>query len=247
MNTQGPVTVITGASRGIGAATARATARAGHCVVVNYAASAKRALDVVAGIRDLGGTAIAVQADVSVEAEVVHLFAIAADEFGSITGLVNNAGIAAGYGKVEDLDIEATRRMFDINVLGSFLCAREALRRMDSGSAIVNVSSAAARIGGAGEWVDYAATKGAIDTMTLGLAKEVAARGIRVNAVRPGLVDTDFNEQASPGRVERFVAGGLIPFGRCATVDEVADVVAWLLSPASSYVSGALIDVSGAR
>lgn len=244
-----PVALVTGASRGIGAAVARLAATRGYAVCVNFTADAAAAAAVVDHIVAGGGTAVAVQADVADEAQVAELFA-ACDALGRLELLVNNAGIAAGYGPLAELDAGATRRMLEVNVLGALLCAREAVRRMSTarggaGGSIVNVSSAAARIGGATEWVDYAASKGAIDTMTLGLAREVAAEGIRVNAVRPGLVDTDFNLYATPGRVERIAPS--IPLGRVGTPDEIADAVLWLASPGASFTVGAILDVTGGR
>jgi NAD(P)-dependent dehydrogenase (short-subunit alcohol dehydrogenase family) len=241
------VTIVTGGSRGIGAAIALAAAASGHAVVVNYGTSAVAAQAVVAQIMATGGRAIAVQADVADEAAVIAMFDRATTELGPLTGLVINAGTAAGYGRLEDIDITATRRMLEVNVLGALLCAREGVRRMTVGGSIVNISSAAARIGGPNEWVDYASSKGAIDTLTAGLSKEVAGRGIRVNGVRPGLIDTDFNDHATPGRLDRILSGGGIPMGRAGTVDEIAAAVIWLLSDAASYVSGATIDVTGAR
>jgi NAD(P)-dependent dehydrogenase (short-subunit alcohol dehydrogenase family) len=243
----GPVTIVTGGSRGIGAATCLGLAQRGHAVVVNYAANTDAAEEVVDLIERAGGRAFAHAADVSIESEVVSLFDRTEAVFGPVTGLVNNAGTAAGYGPVAELDVAATTRMLMVNVLGPLLCCREAVRRMASGSAIVNVSSGAARIGGANEWVDYAASKGAIDTLTLGLAREVGSRGIRVNAVRPGLVETDFNDHASEGRVERVLAAGTISMGRAGQPTEIADAIAWLLSGAASYVTAAIVDVTGGR
>jgi NAD(P)-dependent dehydrogenase (short-subunit alcohol dehydrogenase family) len=244
---KGRVTIVTGGSRGIGAAVCQTLARQGHAVVVNYTASASAADGVVSSILDDGGRASAWQADVSSERDVIALFDHAEATFGPVTGLVNNAGTAAGYGPLADLNADATTRMLMVNVLGPMLCCREAVRRMAAGSAIVNVSSGAARIGGANEWVDYAASKGAIDTLTLGLAREVGSRGIRVNAVRPGLVETDFNDHASEGRVERVLAAGTISMGRAGQPTEIADAIAWLLSGAASYVTAAIVDVTGGR
>jgi NAD(P)-dependent dehydrogenase (short-subunit alcohol dehydrogenase family) len=241
------VTIVTGGSRGIGAAIALAAAAAGHAVVVNYSASAAAAEVVANQIVASGGRAIAVRADVADEDAVVAMFERTTSELGPLTGLVINAGTAASYGRLEDIDIAATRRMLEVNVLGALLCAREGVRRMTAGGSIVNISSAAARIGGPNEWVDYAASKGAIDSLTAGLSKEVAGRGIRVNGVRPGLIDTDFNDRATPGRLDRILSGGGIPMGRAGTVYEIAAAVIWLLSDAASYVSGATLDVTGAR
>ena len=244
-----PVALVTGAGRGIGAAIAELAAEHGFAVCVNYAANAAAADAVVARIDAGGGHARAVAADVADEADVLRLFA-ACDEMGALGLLVNNAGIAAGYGPLSELSAEATRRMLEVNVLGAMLCAREAVRRMSTargglGGSIVNISSAAARIGGATEWVDYAASKGAIDTLTLGLAREVASEGIRVNCVRPGLVDTDFNRYASPGRVARIAPS--IPIGRVGTPIEIAEAVLWFASPAAGFAAGAILDVSGGR
>jgi NAD(P)-dependent dehydrogenase (short-subunit alcohol dehydrogenase family) len=242
-----PVTIVTGGSRGIGAATCRTLGRRGHAVIVNFAAGRNAALDVVGDIERGGGRAVAVHADVASESDVVAMFDEAEALFGHVTGLVNNAGTAASYGPVADLDAAATTRMLMVNVLGPLLCCREAVRRMEPGSAIVNVSSGAARIGGANEWVDYASSKGAVDTMTLGLAREVAAKGIRVNAVRPGLIETDFNDHATPGRLERVLAAGTVSMGRAGSPDEVAATIAWLLSDGASYVTAAIVDVTGGR
>ena len=242
-----PIMLVTGASRGIGAATARMAAQRGYAVAVNYAASATAADELVAELRAAGHDALAVRADVADEADVVAMFEAVDERLGPLDVLVNNAGTAGGYGHLVDLDAQATRRMLDVNVLGSMLCCREALKRMlprRSGS-IVNVSSAAARVGGATEWVNYAASKGAIDTLSVGLAREVASAGVRVNAIRPGLVDTDFNDHATPGRLERILPA--LPMGRCGTVEEIAESILWLAGPAASYVTGAVLDVTGAR
>ncbi len=240
---------MTGASRGIGAAIAVLAGERGYRVCVNYANDAAAAAGVVRAIEDAGGVARAVRADVADEADVDRLFA-EADELGPLELLVNNAGIPAGYGPLVDLDAAATRRMIEVNVLGPLLCCRAAVRRMatdrgGAGGSIVNISSAAARIGGATEWVDYASTKGAIDTLTLGLAREVASVGIRVNAIRPGLVDTDFNSYASPGRLDRLAP--TVPMGRAGTPDEIADAVLWFAGPGASFTTGAILDISGGR
>lgn len=245
------VLLVTGGSRGIGAATCRLAAKAGWAVAVNYAAQPLAADEVVRAIRADGGRAMAVQADVANEAQVLRLFEQVDATLGRLSGLVNNAGVVDQRARLDDMDVARWRRMFDINVIGSLLCAREAVRRMSprhggSGGAIVNLSSAAARLGSPGEYVDYAASKGAIDTFTLGLAKEVAAENIRVNAVRPGLIDTDIH--ASGGRPDRLrELAPQVPMQRGGQVDEVASLIVWLLSDAASYTTMSLIDVSGAR
>jgi NAD(P)-dependent dehydrogenase (short-subunit alcohol dehydrogenase family) len=243
--------IITGGSRGIGAACALRAARAGHAVVASYRDDARAAAAVVSAIEREGGRALALRADVAVETDVTRLFDAADRAFGPLAALVNNAGITAPPLRVDEMDVARLTRMFTTNVIGSFLCAREAVRRMSTrhggrGGAIVNVSSAAARLGSPGEYVDYAASKGAIDTFTLGLAKEVAAEGIRVNAVRPGLIHTDIHATAGqPGRVERLQS--TVPMQRGGTADEVAAAVLWLLSAEASYVTGTLLDVAGGR
>jgi NAD(P)-dependent dehydrogenase (short-subunit alcohol dehydrogenase family) len=243
--------IITGGSRGIGAACALRAARAGHAVVASYRDDARAAAAVVSAIEREGGRALALRADVAVETDVTRLFDAADRAFGPLAALVNNAGITAPPLRVDEMDVARLTRMFTTNVIGSFLCAREAVRRMSTrhggrGGAIVNVSSAAARLGSPGEYVDYAASKGAIDTFTLGLAKEVAAEGIRVNAVRPGLIHTDIHATAGqPGRVERLQS--TVPMQRGGTADEVAAAVLWLLSGEASYVTGTLLDVAGGR
>ncbi|GKT01000.1 SDR family oxidoreductase [Acidovorax sp. SUPP3434] len=245
------VVLVTGGSRGIGAATARLAARQGWAVAVNYARDAQAADAVVQAIREAGGQAIAVQADVAKEGEVVALFEAVDARFGALGALVNNAGVVDVPARVDQMSAERLRRMFDINVVGSFLCAREAVRRMSTkhggaGGSIVNVSSAAARLGAAGQYVDYAASKGAIDVLTLGLAREVAAEGIRVNAVRPGLIDTDIHASGGlPDRVRDLAHQ--VPMGRGGTAEEVAEAIVWLMSEAASYTTLSLLDVSGGR
>ncbi len=245
------VLLVTGASRGIGAATALLAAQAGWAVAVNYSANSRAADGVVRQIRDGGGNAIALQADVSDEEQVLAMFQQIDADLGRLTGLVNNAGVVDVQARVEDMTVARLKRMFDINVIGSIVCAREAVRRMStrhggSGGAIVNVSSAAARLGAPGQYVDYAAAKGAVDAFTIGLAKEVAAEGIRVNAVRPGLIDTEIHASGGlPDRVAQLAH--LVPMQRGGTAGEVAQAILWLLSPAASYTTMSLLDVSGGR
>jgi NAD(P)-dependent dehydrogenase (short-subunit alcohol dehydrogenase family) len=243
--------LITGAGRGIGAATARLAAARDYRVCVNYRRDADAADAVVADIRRNGGTAIAVPADVSREDEVKALFRRIDTELGPLTALVNNAGMLETQCRVDDIDAARLQRILATNVIGSFLCAREAVRRMSTrnggyGGAIVNVSSMASRLGAPGEYVDYAASKGAIDTLTVGLAREVAAEGIRVNAVRPGLIHTDIHASGGePGRVDRI--GPTLPMGRGGTPDEVARAILWLLSDEASYATGSFIELAGGR
>ena len=246
-----PILLVTGGSRGIGAATALLAAQRGYAVAVNYTANSLAADEVVRQIRASGGHAITVQADVGVEAEVMAMFQKIDAKLGRLTALVNNAGVVDVAARVDEMTVARIQRMFDINVLGSFVCAREAVKRMSTrfggaGGAIVNVSSAAARLGGAGQYVDYAASKGAIDSLTLGLAKEVALEGIRVNAVRPGIIETDIH--ASGGQPERArQMAPLVPMQRAGTAMEVAQAILWLLSGESSYTTGSMLDVAGGR
>ena len=245
------VLLVTGGSRGIGAAVAVLAAQQGYTVAVNFNGNQAAANSVAAHIRDAGGTAMCVQADVSDEAAVLAMFARIDTELGPLTALVNNAGVVDMASRVDAMSVARWRRMFDINVLGSFICAREAVLRMSTrhggqGGCIVNLSSAAARLGSPGQYVDYAAAKGAIDTFTLGLAKEVALEGIRVNAVRPGIIDTDIHASGGiPDRVAQMTP--LVPMQRAGTALEVAEAVLWLLSDASSYTTGSVIDVTGGR
>ena len=245
------VLIITGASRGIGAATARIAGRSGYVVCVNYLKNKAAAKQIVEEINADGGRALAVGADISREEEVVKLFCTVDDKLGKISALVNNAGILETQMRIEDMNAARLNRVFLTNVIGSFLCAREAVKRMSTknggkGGAIVNVSSAAARLGSAGEYVDYAASKGAVDTFTRGLAQEVAEEGIRVNAVRPGVIDTDIHSSGGePGRLERVKAS--IPMKRGGSAEEVAKAIMWLLSSESSYTTGSLLEVSGGR
>ena len=241
------VAVVTGGSRGIGAATAVLLAAQGWDVCVGYRAEAEAAQAVAEQCRGHGQRAIAVGADVSHEAEVVALFEEVDASLGPPAAVVNSAGIVAAPCRVDELSFARLERMLAVNVIGSFLCAREAVRRMRGrGGAIVNVSSAASRLGSPGEYVDYAASKGAIDTMTIGLAREVAAEGIRVNAVRPGLIDTAIHASGGqPDRVARLA--GTIPMQRGGGPEEVGHAIVWLCSDEASYVTGALLDVSGGR
>lgn len=245
-----PVMVVTGGSRGIGAAVALAAAAAGHDVVVNHATRSDAAEQVAARARTLGARALVVRADVADEAAVTAMFAAVDAEFGRLDVLVNNAGIAGGYGPLATVTAPALDRLWAVNVTGAFLCAREAAARMrsdegGSGGSIVNISSRAAVLGGSFEWVHYAASKGAIDTMTIGLSKELATVGVRVNGVRPGLIESDFHDHAPPGRVERLTP--TVPMERAGTTAEVAAAVLWLASDAASFVTGSFVDVGGGR
>ena len=245
------VLLVTGGSRGIGAATCHLAARQGWAVAVNYTAQSLAADEVVRAIRAAGGRAMAVQADVADEAQVLRMFEQVDAKFGRLTGLVNNAGVVDVSERLDEMSVARWRRMFDINVIGSLLCAREAVRRMSTrhggaGGSIVNLSSAAARLGSPAQYVDYAAAKGAIDAFTIGLAKEVAAEGIRVNAVRPGLIETEIHASGGlPNRVKDLQH--LVPMQRGGSADEVAQSIVWLLSEAASYTTMSLIDVSGGR
>ena len=245
------VMIVTGGARGIGAATARLGGARGYAVCVNYLRNEDAALRVVDEIRDAGGRAIAVQGDVAKEADVIRLFDETLRQFGYVNALVNNAGILERQGRLEDMEAARFERVFATNITGAFLCAREAVRRMSPrrggrGGGIVNVSSMAARLGSPGEYVDYAASKGAIDSLTIGLAKEVAEDGIRVNAVRPGVIYTDIHASGGePGRVDRVKSA--VPLKRGGKPEEVARAILWLLSDESSYSTGTFIDVSGGR
>ncbi|WP_326429958.1 SDR family oxidoreductase [Stutzerimonas frequens] len=245
------VMLITGASRGIGAATARLAAQQGYALCLNYHQRADAANAVLEQVRGLGVTAIAVQADVADETQVLHMFDVIDREFGRLDVLVNNAGMLEQQMRLEQMDAARWTRVLGANVIGSFLCAREAIRRMSTrhggqGGAIVNLSSVAARLGAPGEYIDYAAAKGAIDSMTLGLAKEVASEGIRVNAVRPGVIHTEIHAAGGePDRVERVKAS--VPMGRGGQAEEIAEAILWLASEKASYTSGALLDVAGGR
>ena len=243
--------LVTGGSRGIGAAAAWLCAQRGWAVAVNYTSDAAAARAVVARIRAAGGSALAVQADVADEAQVLAMFATVDRELPPLFGLVNNAGVVDMPSRVDVMTLPRLQRMFAINVFGTFMCSREAVKRLSSrhggaGGAIVNLSSVAARLGAPGQYVDYAAAKGAIDSFTVGLAKEVALEGIRVNAVRPGIIATDIH--ASGGQPDRAAEmAPLVPMRRAGSAEEVAEAIVWLLSDASSYTTGATIDVSGAR
>jgi NAD(P)-dependent dehydrogenase (short-subunit alcohol dehydrogenase family) len=246
-----PVAIVTGASRGIGAAIAKALGANGYSVAVNYAADETSARRVVAELGVMGSKAVAIQGDVAREDDILRLFDAAERELGPLTALVNNAGITGGFSRVASVDAGALARTLAINVAGTIICAREAVRRMSTrlggrGGAIVNISSLVARTGGSGEWVHYAASKGAINSFTIGLAREVAGEGIRVNAVAPGLIETDLHAaNGDPGRPQRLAPS--IPMQRPGTADEVASGVVWLLSRDASYVTGTILEIGGGR
>ncbi|CAM3525508.1 NAD(P)-dependent oxidoreductase [Bordetella sputigena] len=243
--------IITGGSRGIGAATAKLAAQQGYAVCIGYRADTKSAEDVVKAIKAAGGEAIAVQVDVAKEEDVIALFDTAERSLGPIAGLVNNAAIIASHSRVENISYERLQRIFAVNAIGPFLCSREAVRRMSTrrggaGGAIVNVSSSSAQMGSANEYVDYAATKGALETMTIGLAKEVAREGIRVNGVRPGHIYTEMHASGGePGRVDRLK--DTIPMGRGGQPEEVAEAIVWLLSDKASFATGGFLNVNGGK
>jgi len=246
-----PVLLVTGGSRGIGTATALAAAQAGYAVAVNYQSNSLAADEVVRSIRDSGGQAMALQADVSREDEVMAMFGRIDAKWGHLAALVNNAGVVDVSSRVDGMTVARLTRMLNTHVLGSFVCAREAVLRMSTrhgggGGGIVNLSSAASKLGSPGQYVDYAACKGAIDTFTIGLAKEVAAEGIRVNAVRPGIIETDIHASGGePDRAQRLAPQ--IPMQRPGSAQEVANAIMWLLSPQASYCTGTLLDVGGGR
>ncbi len=250
MDSKGTV-LVTGASRGIGAACVRLLARDGYDVAINYARSADAADALAQEVRAAGRQAVTVKADVGIEAEVISMFRALDAQMPPLAGLVNNAGILFAKARLDEMGPDRINDTLRVNVTGSFMCAREAIRRMSTkyggnGGSIVNLSSAAARIGSPNEFIDYAASKGAIDAMTLGLSKEVGGEGIRVNAVRPGLIHTDIHASSGqPDRIERLQQ--FVPMGRGGSAEEVAEAVVWLISPAASYVTGALVDVAGGR
>jgi NAD(P)-dependent dehydrogenase (short-subunit alcohol dehydrogenase family) len=244
------VLLVTGGSRGIGAATAVLAAKNGYDVAVNYREDERAASAIVEAVRSSGVRGLAVKADVAIEADVVRMFE-SVDTFGPLKVLVNNAGITGGFARVADLKGPALERMLAVNVTGTILCAREAVRRLSTvwggdGGSIVNLSSLAAKLGGGGEWAHYAASKGAIQSFTVGLAREVAAEGVRVNAVAPGIVDTEMHLAAGdPHRAKR--TGATVPIGRAATPHEIAEAILWLCSPAASYVTGTILEAGGGR
>ncbi|MEV0122631.1 glucose 1-dehydrogenase [Streptomyces sp. NPDC050703] len=242
---QTPVTVVTGGSRGIGAAVSARLAEDGHDVVIGYRSDEAAAEKAAAAVRAAGRRCVTVRADTAAEADVERLFDTAAERLGPVTGLVNNAGVSGPVGPLAEADAEGMRRALEVNVLGYLLCARRAVRDMtaNGGGAIVNISSVAATLGSPGEYVHYAAAKGAVDTLTVGLSKEVAAHGIRVNAVAPGVIWTEFH--ADPQRPAKLASG--IPMGRSGRPEEIAGAVSWLLSDDASYTTGTVLKVSGGR
>ena len=245
------VALITGSGRGIGAATAILAARRGYAVCVNYLKNAERAEAVVAEIRAGGGKAILVQADTANEDEVVRLFERVDQELGPLTALVNNAGITGRAGRLDSFDARAIRRVLEVNVTGAILCSQQAVKRMSTkhggaGGSIINVSSLAANLGGANQWIPYAAAKGAINSLTLGLAKEVAAEGIRVNAISPGLINTEIHAEAGIGdRLQKVIP--MVPMGRLGTAEECAEAILWLMSGEAAYMIGSILTLSGGR
>ncbi|MFI5859055.1 SDR family oxidoreductase [Streptomyces parvulus] len=243
-----PITVVTGGSRGIGAATCLRLAADGHDLAVGYARDAAAADAVVAGVREAGGRAVAVRADTSVEADVEHLFDVAEERLGPVTGLVNNAAVTGPLGRLADSATADLRRVLDVNLLGVLLCARRAARLMTArgSGVIVNVSSGAATLGSPGEYVHYAAAKAGVDTLTLGLAKELGPDGVRVNAVAPGVIDTGMHAAAgAPDRARTM--GAAVPMGRAGRAEEIAAAISWLMSPEASYTTGTVLRVAGGR
>ena len=244
------VMMVTGGSRGIGAATVKLAAARGYDVCFNYTSNVAQAEAIVKDIRAMGRAALAVQADTSQDQDVVRLFEACDRELGPLNALVNNAGITGGVALIEDVKADMLRELMEVNVIGYFLCAREAVKRMSTlrggkGGAIVNVSSRAAELGGGNEWIHYAASRGAIDSMTKGLSVELGKKGIRVNAIQPGIIDTDIQSTGLPNRMEKALPN--IPMGRAGTADEVAETILWLVSDQASYVTGAILSVSGGR
>ncbi|MCX7143549.1 MAG: SDR family oxidoreductase [Proteobacteria bacterium] len=245
------VALITGSGRGIGAATAKLAAKRGYAVCVNYLKNEQRADEVVAGIRAGGGKAIMVQADTANEDEVIRMFERVDLELGPITALVNNAGITGRAGRLESFDAAAIRRVLDVNVTGAIFCSQQAVKRMSTkhggkGGAIVNVSSLAATLGGASQWIPYAAAKGAINSLTTGLAREVAAEGIRVNAISPGLIETEIHAEAGVGdRLQKVIP--MVPMQRIGTAEECAEAILWLMSNEAAYMIGTTLTLSGGR
>jgi NAD(P)-dependent dehydrogenase (short-subunit alcohol dehydrogenase family) len=245
------VLIVTGGSRGIGAAIARLAGRQGYSVAINFLGKELAALTIVQEIRASGGSAVAIQGNVASEADIIRLFRETERELGPIYGLVNNAGITGGFSRVETLEDRSLTQVLAVNVAGTILCAREAVKRMSTrrggrGGVIVNISSLAARTGGAGEWVHYAASKGAVNSFTIGLAREVASEGVRVNAVAPGLISTDIHAaNGAPDRLERM--SPTIPLKRPGSPTEVAEGVLWLLSDAASYTTGTILEIGGGR
>lgn len=245
------VALITGSGRGIGAATAKLAAKRGYAVCVNYLKNEQRADEVVAEIRSGGGKAILVQADTANEDQVIRMFERVDLELGPITALVNNAGITGRAGRLDSYDADAIRRVLDVNVTGAILCSQQAVKRMSTknggkGGAIVNLSSLAATLGGAGRWIPYAAAKGAINSFTIGLAKEVAAEGIRVNAISPGLINTEIHAEAGLGeRLENMIP--TVPMGRIGTAEECAEAILWLMSGEAGFMVGSILTLAGGR
>lgn len=251
LNEDARALIVTGGSRGIGAAVSRLAGSRGYSVAVNFRSNEAAALGVVEEIRSSGGSAVAIRGDVARELDIIHLFQEAEEKLGPICGLVNNAGVTGGFSRLETLDAKDLAEVLSANIAGTILCAREAVKRMSTrhggrGGVIVNISSLAARTGSAGEWVHYAASKGAVDTFTIGLAREVAAEGIRVNAVAPGLIATDIHSaNGAPDRLERLRP--TIPLGRPGLPTEIAEGVLWLLSEAASYTTGTILEIGGGR